>query len=247
MANDQEAEKFYKEFWRKPGWSSADPNEDEKTRALIIMHLIKSKVNPFFKGKKLLKILDLGCGRGWLTNLLTHFGETTGTDPCQAAVERAKELFPVMDFRITTAEQLVAEGNNYKFDLIVSSEVIEHVIDQKSFMRSIQSLLGEGGFAIVTTPRGELRKYWIKNYPGYDQPIENWLTEPSLIALSRMAGLKVIRRERIFVPLRNNLMCRIAQSKKLSPLQAIFPISWFFRKIKYHYGLYQIFLLQKVS
>ena len=246
MLSDQAQEDFYKEFWRKPGWSSPEANDDEQVRAQIIMGLIESRVKLFFKQQKSLKILDLGCGRGWLTNLLSSYGDTLGTDPCEAAIQRAKELFPDKDFRVVTSEELVAQGNAGAFDLIISSEVIEHLVDQDSFMRSIHDLLRKGGFAILTSPRGELREYWVRHHPGYDQPIEIWLTEKELNVLSKAVGFKIIRRERIFVPLRINLICKIAQSRKLIPLQqALPPVAWVFQKIRDYYSLYQIILLQR--
>src|SRR6185436_11405196 len=60
---------FYSWFWSSDGWGSALPNEDESLRAKAITRMIEEFVMPPDAGAANLRILDLGCGRGWLTSM----------------------------------------------------------------------------------------------------------------------------------------------------------------------------------
>ncbi len=78
------------------------------------------------------------------------------------------------------------------FDLIVSSEVMEHVTDKESFLAHLRRLLRPGGFLIVTTPRGELRDKWTRKFSAPSQPIEEWITTEALISLLGRTGFAVL-------------------------------------------------------
>ena len=157
-------EEFYRDLWSREHWSRPTPNPDEQARADKVVHFIREYVLPTLSERKA-HILDLGCGRGWLTNVLSAFGEVIGVDPVSAGVERARELFPKLEFRCLESTELLQSLGAGSFDLVVSSEVIEHVDrpQQPAFLGNIFSLLAPGGFAILTTPRGELQERWARS------------------------------------------------------------------------------------
>src|SRR6266851_2532979 len=43
-------------------------------------------------------ILDVGCGPGWYTNKLSHFGRVTGIDLSEEAITMARSRFPHITF-----------------------------------------------------------------------------------------------------------------------------------------------------
>lgn len=103
-------------------------------------------------------ICDIGCGGGILSEALARLGATvTGIDassPNVAAATFHSSLdlsgFPGgITYRCTTAEKLASE--NALFDVVVCSEVIEHVADVDELVRALSMLVKPGGSVIVTT------------------------------------------------------------------------------------------------
>ena len=80
-----------------------------------------------------LRVLDIGCGGGLLSEPLARLGASmVGVDPSERNVEVAKLHAEQSDlqiaYRSSTAEQLSADGE--KFDLVLAMEVVEHVADR---------------------------------------------------------------------------------------------------------------------
>lgn len=189
------AEDYYAAQWAKPEWSQAAPNRDEADRWAamqpLVVHALEGVAEP--------GILDLGCGRGWLTALLSEHGETLGIDPLEASVQAARSLFPHLAFRCATAGDLLTEGreDGRRFHLVVASEVIEHVPDRDKapFLAAARELLAPGGHLLLTTPRGVFWEPW-RRRASRTQPVEEWVTEGELDRLAREAGLVPVARDR---------------------------------------------------
>lgn len=101
-----------------------------------------------------LRILDIGCGGGLLTEPLARLGaEVVGADAGEAnirvAVLHARQAGLDIDYRHATAEALGRAGE--KFDVIVNMEVIEHVADVGIFMTACAKLLAPGGAMALST------------------------------------------------------------------------------------------------
>ncbi|WP_413999267.1 class I SAM-dependent methyltransferase [Flavobacterium sp. W1B] len=195
----QKETEFYKKlFIENSYWNSNEPNDEEKLRWDIIEIFLKEI--EYKKGVNNYSILDLGCGRGWLTNLLSKYGDITGLEPIKPVVEYARKLFSEINFICGTTKDLLKKGENKKFDLIVVSEVIEHIADnkKKEFVKDIFKLLNNGGYLIVTTPRKEVQREWIK-YSNPNQPIEDWMSELELEILITSNGFTKIKIDRFSV------------------------------------------------
>jgi 2-polyprenyl-6-hydroxyphenyl methylase / 3-demethylubiquinone-9 3-methyltransferase len=101
-----------------------------------------------------LSLLDIGCGGGLLSEPMTRLGfAVTGVDAAErniktASVHAAEQGLSI-DYRVSTAEQLAAEGA--RFDVILNMEVIEHVADVKLFLASCAACLKPGGMMLVAT------------------------------------------------------------------------------------------------
>jgi 2-polyprenyl-6-hydroxyphenyl methylase / 3-demethylubiquinone-9 3-methyltransferase len=101
-----------------------------------------------------LKVLDVGCGGGLLAEPMARLGgQVTGIDPApsniEAAQAHANEGGLTIDYRATTAEALARDAE--RFDLVLASEVIEHVVDQPRFVATLASLVAPGGLLVVST------------------------------------------------------------------------------------------------
>jgi len=112
------------------------------------------------RGKPLtgLKILDVGCGGGLLTEPLARLGASvTGIDPVEESVRVAlnhalqdPDFGENLTYSCTTVESLYPEWSE-AFDAVVASEVIEHVPDPLLFAESCIRLVKPGGSFFVTT------------------------------------------------------------------------------------------------
>lgn len=213
----QTEEEYYEQlFIKNPKWNKIEPNFEEVLRWDIINEFIKSVI----PNEGEIKILDLGCGRGWLTNLLSKYGKTRGIEPVKSVVEYAKKIFPNIEFLIGTTSDLLTSPNFEKYDLIVSSEVIEHIEDdlKDGFISDINKLLNNNGFLILTTPRAEVQNEWNK-YLGANQPIEAWISEHDLEQLVKKNSFKTIKSSRI-------ALSPVQDAQKLDIYQL-----WLFQKI----------------
>ncbi len=101
-----------------------------------------------------LRILDIGCGGGILSEPLARLGASvTGVDPSEGniavASRHAEQSGLVIDYRAATAETLAEAGA--LFDLVLAMEVIEHVSDVGRFVDLIASLTKPGGVVFIAT------------------------------------------------------------------------------------------------
>lgn len=195
----QEIDRFYEELWHRPGWNSATPNADESARYGVIRRMLDRILVEACPGATPLSMLDLGCGRGWLSHLLAKEGQVTGLDPVRKVIDAAQQNFPEVRFIAGTVDTLLSDPAVLPFDVIVSSEVIEHVPPEEKphFLRSVRRLLKPEGYLILTTPRGELWGSW-QRLTRAGQPVEAWLTETELSDLCSRASLKVVCRDRAY-------------------------------------------------
>jgi 2-polyprenyl-6-hydroxyphenyl methylase/3-demethylubiquinone-9 3-methyltransferase len=102
-----------------------------------------------------LKLLDIGCGGGLLSEPMSRLGfQVTGVDASARNIGTAKAHAEpqglAIDYRCATAEQLEAEGAG-PFDLVLNMEVIEHVADPGDYLRTCTRLIAPGGLMIVAT------------------------------------------------------------------------------------------------
>ena len=102
-----------------------------------------------------LKVLDIGCGGGLLSEPMTRMGASvTAVDATEAnvktALTHARQSGLEIDYRVGTAEGLLAAGEG-PFDLILNMEVVEHVADPADFLQTCARLLAPGGLMLVAT------------------------------------------------------------------------------------------------
>lgn len=91
------------------------------------------------KGKR---ILEIGCGHGFLLKLLEDDGYiVTGIEPSLSAVESAKKNN--LDVRCGKFPEAISP--NDKFDLVIMSQVLEHIENPLSIIKEIKKHTGEKG------------------------------------------------------------------------------------------------------
>jgi 2-polyprenyl-6-hydroxyphenyl methylase/3-demethylubiquinone-9 3-methyltransferase len=109
-----------------------------------------------------LRILDIGCGGGLLSEPLARLGASVvGADPSATNIEVAKlharESELAIDYRVATAEQLAEEGE--RFDVVLAMEVVEHVTSVELFIDRCAWMVKPGGLLIVATLNRTLKSF----------------------------------------------------------------------------------------
>jgi len=102
-----------------------------------------------------LRLLDVGCGGGLLSEPMARLGATvTGLDASPQNVKTAKvhaePLGLDIDYRAGAAEQLLESGEA-PFDVVLTMEVVEHVADVDLFLKTCAKLVAPGGVLILAT------------------------------------------------------------------------------------------------
>lgn len=101
-----------------------------------------------------LRLLDIGCGGGILSESLAHLGaQVTGIDVAPKNI-RVAELHAQgrgldLDYRLTSAEALAQAGA--QFDAVLNMEVVEHVENLPAFLAACGALVRPGGVMAVAT------------------------------------------------------------------------------------------------
>lgn len=101
-----------------------------------------------------LSLVDVGCGGGLLAEPLARQGfEVVGIDAAEeniaAARAHAGRMHASLSYRCAAAEQLA--GEQQRFDIVLSMEVLEHVANRSTFLDSCATLLKPGGLMFLAT------------------------------------------------------------------------------------------------
>lgn len=115
----------------------------------VISKKIEELAGPYLPRAK--RILDVGCNNGH--QLSTFIGKGAfalyGVDICKGAIRN--KVHPSLHLFLCDVEKGLPFRNGF-FDLVICSEVIEHVFDTDFLLKEIKRVLAHSGVAIITTP-----------------------------------------------------------------------------------------------
>lgn len=151
---------------------------------------IKEALLKIKKTKQNLKVLDVGCGLGYLTYALKRENyDVYGIDISKEAIVKAKEHFG--DYFICQDIYQYAKENKKGFDAIILTELIEHLENPIEFLKTSLNLLNENGKIILTTPNRSIANseiVWHTESP----PIHHWwYSEQSISYIAKKLNLKL--------------------------------------------------------
>lgn len=100
------------------------------------------------------RVLDVGCGNGFTCGEFLKRGCTVvGIDLSEQGLAHARCAHPEGRFEMLPADERILEAlGEAPFDLVVSTEVVEHLYDPRSYARGCFSALRPGGRFLCTTP-----------------------------------------------------------------------------------------------
>lgn len=161
-----------------------------------------------------LRILDIGCGGGLLSEPMARLGaDVVGADAAArnipVAQVHAEQSGLVIDYRFTTAEDLAAAGE--QFDVVLNMEVVEHVADPLAYLTACHDLLKPGGIMLCSTLNRNPKSYlmaiigaeWVMRWlPKGTHDWAKFITPDELYDLIRRAGLHPLdRKGMVFNPI----------------------------------------------
>ena len=135
----------YKEFQ----WTSEAAGNGESGVGLANVFL------ELVKGLEDVKTLcDLGCGNGFMAGRLAQLGyDVTGVDASESGIALARSTYPQANFVCATVNSdLRDESLPESFDLVLSSDVIEHMYRPADLIEAAVSLVKPNGYVLIGTP-----------------------------------------------------------------------------------------------
>ena len=154
-----------------------------------------------------LRLLDIGCGGGLLSEPMARLGATVvGADAAAGNIPvarvHAEQSGLEIDYRNVTAEALAADGE--EFDVVLNMEVVEHVSDPLAYLTACRRLLKPGGLMICSTINRNPKsfavaivgaEYVMRWLPKGTHEWSKFITPEELYALIGGAGLTPVDRK----------------------------------------------------
>jgi ubiquinone/menaquinone biosynthesis C-methylase UbiE len=140
------------------------------------------------------QVLDLGCGDGTLTGVLADAaeprsaksggvariaesgasGSVVGVDVAESALRRARAWHPTLAFALAPIDGALPFDDG-SFDVVWSSEVIEHVSDTARWLSEVRRVLVPRGRLLLTTPSHGRLRVAIGGIERYSEPLGDHL------------------------------------------------------------------------
>ena len=163
--NKKEIEKFSRiaEEWLNPNGKFKPLHNFNPIRIKYIKDNLVNDFNIKISSKPLknIKILDIGCGGGLLSEPMCRLGASVvGIDASKKNIEVAKfhaqKNKLKIDYKVASPEKLKTK---VKFDVILNMEIVEHVEDINFFIKESSKLLKKGGIMFIATLNKTLKSY----------------------------------------------------------------------------------------
>jgi SAM-dependent methyltransferase len=150
---------FYDSVWRTWGHLDAASPAAFHRRRLVVGRAMRGRTSPE-------RILDVGCGRGELLSELGHAfpsARLAGADVSMESLEQTRQVVggaELFELDLGDPQALTAHPDQLgRYDLVVCSEVLEHLVDDALAARHLRALLGPGGHLVATVPGGKLSRF----------------------------------------------------------------------------------------
>ena len=153
----------------KIAWES-EPNYGWRSKGCLDDHAYTLPAIKYLLPGDVLTILDAGCGNGYIASQLASMGHNvTGIDSSKDGILIGRKAYPNVRFEVHSVYDDLRDIA-VEVDLVVSSEVIEHLYRPKLFLENISKVLRRGGYIILTTPyHGYLKNLSLSLFDHWDK------------------------------------------------------------------------------
>ncbi|WP_281975754.1 class I SAM-dependent methyltransferase [Halobacillus litoralis] len=139
------------------------PKEMDPMNNMLLEHIARYTFStPYVKGR----VLDIACGTGYGSVMVAkerkeEIDEIIGVDICEDTLQYAVHNYyhPLLTFKQGDAMDSELPQHIGQFDTILSFETIEHVRDDRLFIKRMYDLLKPGGKLVLSTPFGKGRNH----------------------------------------------------------------------------------------
>lgn len=192
------------------------------------------------------RIIEIGCGTGWLARRIEGDGGYLGLDLSPEAIERAKRSLPNRRFLALDFHDWEPAEDPFHVALII--DTVAYFRDQDLALTKVAKLLRPGGYVVLSTvnPIVYSRLSWVG--PPAEGQVRKWLSKSRLEALVQRAGLTVLKSYTVF-PAGDRGFLRFLNTPKLTrPLDYTFLGPWY-RRVRERCGLgrFRIVVAQRTS
>jgi 2-polyprenyl-6-hydroxyphenyl methylase/3-demethylubiquinone-9 3-methyltransferase len=130
-------------------WTSSKPTQAHS----FLLPRIDKAFSIRHKSNTSVRIFDAGCGNGFIAGYFLKKGhEVTGCDASEKGINFARSSWPKGRFEVHSVYDNLPQKFGSNWDVVISSEVIEHLYNPRLFIQNVHELLKPGGFVIITTP-----------------------------------------------------------------------------------------------
>lgn len=183
-----EKELFYNKI--SDTWESVINTTETNKRLHIVFDILLKNIP--IHGKS---FLEVGCGLGYFSQMASKKGaQVTGIDIGEQLVEKCRLKIKKGTFLAASANDLPFQ--DHSFDILLSTEVIEHVVYQEKAINEIIRVTKPGGYIVLTTPNRLFKPVFdllsitgIRPYQGN----EVWYYQKDLMAILKKYDVKILK------------------------------------------------------
>jgi predicted TPR repeat methyltransferase len=175
------------------------------------------------------KILDLGCGTGWLLSFMSeHTNFAEGVEPSKNNIKIAKKNYP--EIKIYNCGFFEFETKE-KYNLIISAMVFTHFKDLKKAFKKCFDLLDQKGELQILVPDFD---YFKEDRFDYDIKVEEINEDEYIVLAKRKEGVMadIVRREKIYVRVAEEVGFEFLESVPMIPTDDLIKSSPKYKKYK---------------
>jgi ubiquinone/menaquinone biosynthesis C-methylase UbiE len=205
---DRDSQRRFWNDWNARHLQENTLGSEARHRGQVVLSLLRSL------GLQQPRILEVGCGNGWLAEQLQVIGTVHGIDLSDTSIEAARRRVPQAQFE--TGDILEMNILRGCFDVVVSLETLSHVADQSRFIYCAARALRPHGFLILATQNRTVYLRKSNVAPPAEGQLRRWLTRKELCNLLN-PGFKPLRAFTI-EPSGDQGFLRIVNSRKLNSI-----------------------------
>jgi SAM-dependent methyltransferase len=152
------------------------------------------------------KILDVGCGPGWVTEYFARLGyDMTGIDISEGLIAVARERIGRLSYQVDQETPLQCRYLSHdieaaplaeKFDAIICYDALHHFDDEQSVFRNLAAMLDVGGVLFILEghkpPPGSATETELRGFMEKYQTLESPFTEDYLRSLIDQNGFAIV-------------------------------------------------------
>ncbi len=145
-------------------WYTAtdDPVALLRAESRLLGPWVQSEIEKHFGSNRKIKILDMGCGAGFLSNTLaTHNHQVTGIDQSASSLAIAQKFDLTHTVYYTRADAHHLPKEIGTFDAVCCMDFLEHVSDPERIISEVKRVLNAGGLFFFHTFNRNILSYWI--------------------------------------------------------------------------------------